>query len=119
MALLERRNMDENVIKEIGEMIISVAEANAAVIDALTLICIHLQDSEKELSSNISTVLKNIRDQNQFEVTDSLVRLCDCLSMALDGNPDTSFLSIKKTISSPTSPEELRKSLHLILCDKS
>ncbi len=109
--------MDEEVVKEIGEMIISVAETNAAVIDVLTLFCLNLHD--KELSSIFLTILKNIRDQNQFEITDSLVRLCDRLAMALDKNPDTSFLSMKKKLPTPSNPEELRKCLSLIQGGKS
>lgn len=106
--------MNDDVVKFLGEMIISVAETNAATMDMLSLICLHLAEEQTDSVLRLRETMKNLRDQNKFETTAVFVALADRLFLSLSQNLDAPILSLKRQSQDPLTAEELRSRLYLI-----
>lgn len=107
--------MSDETTKILSEYSLKLAQSHSALIDILSIICLHLANENPKSVENIKNSLKNLRDQQQFETNDAFVHLADVFYSALSQDLDAPIHSLKLKSENPLSPEELRASFRLIL----
>jgi len=106
--------MNESVIYELAEALSAIAESVSATQDMLGIICRHIASAHPTISSELTALLKALQERSDIEATQAFVVVATRLQRDLSGDIDAPFLSLKKSLPSPTNPDELRARLRLI-----
>lgn len=110
--------MDEETLVELGKAMVSLAEANAATMDVLIVICDWIANEDSSAAQRLKTRLEFLRDQQKFEKTFAVGDLADRLCRILSHDIDVPLRSVKK-IAPPIDREQLRNILQVISGGKS